>query len=116
MHPVPKFLQCFPGPLLAARIQAIRHDHGIHGAGTGTADALNKDAVIFQKAVQDPPGEGPMGTTSLKGQFDYFRFCHHSSPFLGIRSQCGKGTKPTWAIFLSAPFILQGNIKKRLYN
>jgi uncharacterized protein involved in exopolysaccharide biosynthesis len=48
--------------------EAMGQRHGIHGTGTGAADAGKAKAPVLQQRVQHAPGEGPVRAPALQRQ------------------------------------------------
>ena len=48
----------------------MRQCNRVHGPGTGTADAFQGNAAVFQQRIQNAPGEGAMRATALQGKID----------------------------------------------
>ena len=74
---IPEAGQDFPGDLGGIGIRsaldagkAARQGNGVHGAGTGAADPLERDATDFQQRIEHTPGEGAMGAAALECQVD----------------------------------------------
>src|SRR5690606_5533556 len=67
---LPEPAQRLTGTLAATLEEAVREHDGIHGTGTGAADAFETDARILQQRVERAPGEGAVGASALQGQVD----------------------------------------------
>ena len=57
-------------PVAAALGQAVGQHHRVHRPGAGGGDALERDALVLEQAVEHAPGEGAVGAAALQGEVD----------------------------------------------
>src|SRR3546814_1424545 len=46
--------------------RSLGDENGVHGAGGGAADRLDRDALVGQQAVEHAPGEGAVRAAALQ--------------------------------------------------
>ena len=81
--------------LQGGRGKALGHGDGVHGAGTGAADAIEAEIAVLQQGIEHAPGKGAVRAAALQGQADGGSFrhavassllaCHHHATSGGRR-------------------------------
>ena len=68
----PQFGKCALGSLTPTLGETADKDSRIDRRCTRCADAFENDALVLEQAVEDTPGEGAMGSSSLERKIDPF--------------------------------------------
>ena len=66
-------------PIVAALGIAVNQDGCVHRTGRGAGDPIDSKPRLLEQPIQDTPGEGSMGATTLKGEVNE----HGGGPRLG---------------------------------
>src|SRR5215203_2205844 len=69
-RPLPELAQLLAGTLGAALAPAVDEHDGVHRAGAGAGDRLDREPPVLDQLVEHAPGEGAVRAAALQRERD----------------------------------------------